>query len=114
MTLLNLLEKIKTAPQSIDFKELIAVIDQNYEFEPTSFQNGDTYNEIGQNSGSCKLFSFALLQNLSKSETLACFGDFYRTDVLQNPMGSNHQNIRNFMSYGWEGIKFDGQALCQK
>jgi hypothetical protein len=56
-------------------------------------------------------FSFAKLNGLSKEETLACFGAFYRNDVLQNPEGTDHQNIRNFIEFGWDGIEFEGQAL---
>ena len=58
-----------------------------------------------------KLFSFAKLQNLSKEETLACFGAFYFEEVLGDPNGTNHQNIRNFINLGWDGIKFEGNAL---
>jgi HopJ type III effector protein len=114
MSIENLLEKVKTTPSLVDFKELISIIDQNYDFLPTAFQNGDTHNEAGQNSGSCKLFSFAMLQMLSKAQTLSCFGVFYRIDVLQNPTGTDHQNIRNFMIYGWDGVKFEGEALKLK
>jgi len=34
---------------------------------------------------------FAQLQQLSQAETLACFGKYYREDVLQNPEGDDHQ-----------------------
>ena len=30
------------------------------------------------------------------------FGEHYRS-VKENPEGDDHQNIRNFMKYGWEG-----------
>ena len=90
---------------------MITVIDASYQFQPTKFRNGNTVNEAGQNSGSCKVFSFAKLNGLSKEETLACFGAFYRNDVLQNPEGTDHQNIRNFIEFGWDGIEFEGQAL---
>ena len=109
-----ILEQLKSSPETIDFKEVIAFIDENYNFTPTRFTNGNTVNEAGENNGSCKLFSFAKLNDLSKEETLALFGDFYRTDVLQNPDGTDHQNIRNFMQFGWDGISFDGDALKQK
>lgn len=109
-----LLQQLKTSPETINFKEVIAFIDDNYSFTPTRFTNGNTVNEAGENNGSCKLFSFAKLNDLSKEETLALFGDFYRTDVLQNPEGTDHQNIRNFMQFGWDGISFDGDALKQK
>ena len=68
----------------------------------------------GENSGSCKLFAFARLQGLSEAQTLACFGSYYRDDVLGDPGGSNHQNIRNFMQTGWKGVQFEGEALKPK
>lgn len=68
-------------------------------------------NEANQNNGSCKIFSFAKMNNLSEKDTLALFGDFYRNDVLQNPEGEDHQNIRNFIKYGWNGIQFTEDAL---
>ena len=106
-----LLTQLKTSPETIDFKEVITYIDEHYDFTPTKFTNGNTVNEAGENYGSCKIFSFAKLNKLSKEETLALFGDFYRTEVLKNPEGSDHQNIRNFQQFGWDGISFDGEAL---
>ncbi|MDI9879959.1 HopJ type III effector protein [Flectobacillus longus] len=111
MSVTSLIEKIKTNPETIEFQEVIAVIDASYQFQPTKFRNGNTINEAGQNSGSCKVFSFAKLNALSQEETLACFGAFYRNDVLQNPAGTDHRNIRNFIQFGWDGIEFEGQAL---
>jgi len=106
-----LLQQLQSSPETIDFKEVIAYIDENYDFTPTKFTNGNTVNEAGENNGSCKIFSFAKINNFLKDETLALFGDFYRTDVLNNPEGSDHQNIRNFQQFGWDGISFDGEAL---
>ncbi|AOZ99340.1 HopJ type III effector protein [Flavobacterium commune] len=111
MSIQAFLEKLKETPEAITFPETIAVIEENYLFTPTAFQNGNTHNAAGTNSGSCKLFAFAQLQNLSKDETLACFGAFYRDEVLGDPEGTNHQNIRNFMIHGWDGIQFEGTAL---
>lgn len=111
MSITSFLEKLKQAPNSITFPETIAVIEENYNFIATAFDNGTQHNEAGQNSGSCKLFAFALLQKLSVAETLACFGAYYFEEVLGNPNGSNHQNIRNFMNTGWDGIQFEGEAL---
>jgi DNA-binding IscR family transcriptional regulator len=108
------LEKLKQAPESISFAETIAVIEENYDFTPTQFQNGEQHNNAGENSGSCKLFAFALLQKLSVAETLACFGTYYFEEVLGDPNGTNHQNIRNFIKTGWDGIQFEGVALVQK
>ncbi|MCT2560923.1 HopJ type III effector protein [Chryseobacterium herbae] len=109
-----LLEQLKNNPENIQFKEVIAHIDEHYDFTPTEFKNGNTVNEAGQNNGSCKVFSFAKLQKLSKEQVLPLFGEFYREDVLKNPEGTDHQNIRNFMEFGWEGISFEGEALKEK
>jgi hypothetical protein len=89
----------------------MTTVDDNYDFTPTSFQNGETFNEAGKNSGSCKVFSFAKIQCLNVEQTLTCFGAFYRKDVLENLEGTDHQNIRNFIEFGWEGIKFKAEAL---
>ncbi len=110
----DFLHKLRTQPDTISFSETIEVIESNYDFTPVRFTNGNAVNEAGTNSGSCKLFAFAKLQQLSKEETLACFGDYYRVDVLQYPEVSNHANIRNFMITGWEGISFDAEALQLK
>ena len=106
--------KLNTAPDTIQFSDTIAIIDSHYEFTPSAFQNGKIKNELGQNSGSCKLFSFAKLQGLTESQTLSCFGDYYRMDVLQHPEAQDHQNIRNFIQYGWPGISFERDALRKK
>ena len=109
-----ILEQLEKSPETIIFKDIITYIDENYDFAPTKFTNGNTINEANQNNGSCKVFSFAQLKNLSKEQTLWLFGEFYREDVLKNPDGTDHQNIRNFMKFGWEGISFDGEALKKK
>lgn len=107
-------EQIKNSPETIQFKEVIDYIDEHYNFTPTRFTNGKTVNEADQNNGSCKVFSFGKLNNLTEDEVLSLFGDFYREDVLKNPEGTDHQNIRNFMESGWAGISFDGEALRKK
>jgi len=111
---MNLLEQIKNSPGTISFSDVITAIDSQFDFIPTRFINGTVVNEAGQNNGSCKIFAFAKLHELTPTETLVLFGDYYRKDVLQNPDGENHQNIRNFMQSGWGGIKFEGEALRKK
>lgn len=113
MTLKNFIEKLKKTPSEIGFQDTMGIIESYYDFKPTAFSNGDCINEVGQNSGSCKLFSFAKLQRLNKNETLTCFGQYYK-DVLATPESEDHQNIRNFMKLGWDGISFDQQALSKK
>jgi hypothetical protein len=114
MTVSDFLEKLKQTPEAIAFTETIATIEQNYDFTPTAFENGLQHNAAGENSGSCKLFAFAQLQDLTEKETLSCFGAYYFEDVLKNPEGTDHQNIRNFMKTGWDGIAFYGSALVLK
>ena len=109
-----LFEQLEKSAGEISFQEVIAFIDAHYDFTPTRFTNGSTVNEANQNNGSCKVFSFAQLNGLSEEETLNLFGEFYREDVLKNPEGSDHQNIRNFMQTGWESIAFEGKALQRK
>ncbi len=114
MALNTFLQRLQDAPESIAFNDTIATIDATYDFTPTAVSNGALRSEAGQNSGSCKIFSFATLNKLSAQQTLHCFGDYYRKDVLGNPDGAHHQNIRNFMKNGWAGIKFEGEALKPK
>ena len=101
-------------PAKIDFEDTMAVIEAHYDYTATRFNNGDLINEAGTNEGSCKIFAFAKINNLSEQQTLNCFGRFYHKDVLENPLGSDHGNIRNFMAQGWSGISFERIALQQK
>ena len=47
-----------------------------------------------------------MINNLSVENTLACFGAYYRDEVLKQPDADNHGNIRSFMRTGWDGISF--------
>lgn len=111
----ELIHIIQSTPSEIEFSDVIAVIDNDYTYSATQFYNGVGENEIvnaaGTNEGSCKIFSFADLNDLNEAQTLACFGKYYRQDVLLNLNGSDHENIRNFMKYGWDGIHFDSPPL---
>ena len=109
-----MIELVKKAPERINFTAVIEYIDEHYYFIQKKKKNGETINEPNKNNGSCKVFSFAKLNDLSKDETLALFGKYYREDVLKNPEGTDHQNIRNFMKFGWDGISIDGNALSRK
>ncbi len=111
MELAQFIELLSNQSEKVEFEQTMAVIDELFEFTPTGFSNGEVRNEAGQNNGSCKIFAFGLLQELSQEQTLACFGRFYREDVLQHPTNDDHQNIRNFITHGWDEVRFDGQAL---
>ncbi|MGK0269970.1 MAG: hypothetical protein ACI88H_000603 [Cocleimonas sp.] len=108
------LEKVNKNPEILEFNELMELIENEYNFVPSAFKNGELDNSENENSGSCKLFSFAQIHSLTISQTLACFGTYYREDVLQNPDGEDHQNIRNFMQTGWDGVIFNQIALKAK
>jgi len=97
----------------LPFKEVIAFIETYYQHQPTAFRNGELYNEATQNQGSAKVFTFAQLNGLDKEDTLYLFAEHYQS-VLNNPGGTDHQNIRQFMTYGWPGIVFEEQALLEK
>ena len=103
--------------QVIDFQQTMLIISKCYDYRPTEFSNGleaPLVNEAGRNEGSCKIFAFARLHDLTPEQTLSLFGDYYLKDVLGNPDGNDHQNIRRFMRDGWDGIVFKGEALQAK
>ncbi len=114
----TLLAALNAHPESVEFSIVIDTINNTYDFTPTQFTNGlgekAVVNEAGTNEGSCRIFAFAQLNQLTEEQTLHCFGDYYRKDVLENPEGSDHGNIRNFMRDGWSGIRFDQTALVLK
>ena len=114
MTLKLFIEKLKNTPETIVFNDTTSVIEAKYNFTPTAFKNGTLENGVGENSGSCKLFAFAKLEKLTKEDTLACFGQFYFDDVLKDPNGTGHQNIRNFRKTGFNGLSFEGNPLTKK
>ena len=117
-----LLKQLHENPLSVEFEDVIDVIDSAYHYTPVRFTNGPVdgqpaefvINNAGENTGSCKIFAFALKHGLNESETLQCFGRYYRDDVLNNPAGSDHANIRTFMNNGWQHIVFDKPALYQQ
>lgn len=116
MTKIELMRQINDKPDSIEFNVMMEFISQNYAYQPVRFVNGlgsdAVINDAGTNEGSCKIFALGKLLGLDGSSTLACFGSYYRNDVLGNPQGEDHANIRQFMKDGWAGIQFDGDALA--
>ena len=117
MSLATFLAKINNNV-TVSFDETIAVITENYHYQATEFNNGlngnTLVNKAGSNEGSCKIFAFAKIHQLDQQQTLNLFGDYYRLDVINDPQGTGHQNIRNFMKYGWEGICFKNKPLTTK
>jgi hypothetical protein len=116
MTIEQFLTSLKNTQSlhNTQFNDTIKLIDNYYDFAPSAFQNGTLYNAAGQNNGSCKILAFALLHHLTTEQTLHCFGNYYRIDVLQHPDSEDHQNIRNLMTSGLDGVRFESQALTLK
>ena len=98
---------------SAKFADVLAFIEARYQHTPTAFQNGTQLNAATENQGSAKVFSFAKLEGLNQQDTLKLFAEHYAS-VLATPEASDHQNIRQFMQNGWDGVKFEGEALAAK
>ena len=107
----SLLAQLKDG--SAKFADVLAFIEARYQHTPTAFQNGTQLNAATENQGSAKVFSFAQLKGLDQAQTLSLFAEHYAS-VRANPTSSDHQNIRQFMQHGWDGIQFEGQALSAK
>jgi hypothetical protein len=112
MTVLELIEKVKQA-EILNFSDVVETIEASYSFVPTKFKNGNIINEANTNNGSCKVFSFAKIHQLNTTETLFLFGEHYQK-VVKTPNEEDHQNIRNFIKFGWDGIHFEDDALQAK
>jgi hypothetical protein len=116
MTLSNFIAHVRSG-NNVTFEQSLAIIADNYDYQATSFTNGigqhQVNNVAGSNQGSCKIFAFAKLNNLDAQQTLTLFGEHYKS-VVSTPNGNDHQNIRQFMSHGWQGIHFDNVALTTR
>jgi hypothetical protein len=95
------------------FAETLAFVEAWYDFTPTAFRNGDVPNQIDQNQGSAKVFALSQLLEMSKEQTLGCFGEHYR-DVLATPEVDNHHNLRRVLREGNGNIEFDQFPLQAK
>lgn len=93
-----------------DFEDTLALIERYFEYSASGFHNGPLYNGPEENQGSCKLLALGQFCNLTEAQTLSCFGRHYR-QVLDDPAGTSHGNIRQFMATGWSGIRFDQTPL---
>lgn len=117
LTIAELLAHLQAPSHPLTFADILATIDAHYHYTPQTFRNGSANDQVvnlaGTNAGSCKVFSFGRLQDLTVAQTLACFAEHYQ-HVLADPQGTDHANIRTFMRHGWAGIQFEGEALQPK
>lgn len=95
------------------FSDVISFIDRNYEHTPTPFNNGAVVNRATENQGSAKILALGRLNNLTKEDTLQLFAEHYWS-VLEDPSGEDHQNIRQFMEKGWQGVTLHGEVLRKR
>ena len=107
----NLIAKLEN--KKATFSDTLNFIDTYYSHTPTAFSNGAQKNAATENQGSARVFAFAKGNDLSKEETLKLFAEHYEA-VLATPASEDHQNIRQFMLHGWDGIHFEGEALTEK
>lgn len=107
------------ASPPLHFADVLAVIDDAYAFSPCGFAtaagtDAEVLNPRGANTGSLKVLSFAALNGLDSAATLALFAEHYG-EVVANPGGGSHPNIRAFRAQGWDGVRFDGgRALAER
>ena len=90
---------------NVQIGDTLAMIENAFTYTPVTFTVGEVKNIAGVNEGSCKILSFALLAGLPKEYTLQLFGDAYR-EVLADPAGTAHGNIRALMKGGMECVSF--------
>ncbi|MBW7472795.1 HopJ type III effector protein [Marinobacter sp. M216] len=93
-----------------DFDDTLALIDRHFEYQPTGFHNGPLHNPAGENAGSCRVFALGRYCTLPEAETLQLFAQHYQ-QVMGDPVGDSHGNIRQFISTGWSGIRFEDEPL---
>ena len=113
MNLKQFLKLLDQSPDDIQFADSSELIERLYRFTATPFINGPLNNSVDENQGSCKIFAFAIDQNLDQQQTLLCFGEHYRA-VLKDPDGSEHGNIRQFMKTGWDALSFDDNPVTAR
>lgn len=125
----DFITKAKLNPDGIMFSDTMKIVDTYCDYMKKSFAVGDVTSEAGENEGSSKMFSLARLLHLDRKDpgprfmlseeadinaSLVLFGEIYR-DVLANPAGDDHPNIRSAMKCGWSGIRFpNGISLSYK
>ena len=107
----DLLKQLETGEAK--FADVLAFIDARYQHVATAFKNGLQHNAATENQGSAKVLTFAKIQGLNQAQTLSLFAEHYQS-VLATPAATDHQNIRQFMLNGWDGVEFEGEALTAK
>ncbi|GAA4131443.1 HopJ type III effector protein [Sphingobacterium kyonggiense] len=111
MTITQLLSNLSN--QQAQFKDVLGYIEEHYHYQASAFKNGKQENSSNENQGSAKVLYFAKLENLNQEDTLSLFAEHFQA-VLDRPQGEDHQNIRQFMENGWDGVSFESTVLVPK
>lgn len=93
-----------------EFNDTLTLIERHFEYRPTGFHNGPLYNAADENAGSCRIFALGRYCALPEADTLRLFAQHYN-QVIDDPAGDSHGNIRQYISTGWSGIQFEGEPL---
>jgi aspartokinase len=92
------------------FSDVLKEINNDYFYSPNGFVVGENKNDSSQNQGAARVLSYAKLKNLSLQQTLELFCEHY-IEVLDTKNSNSHQNIRELIKCGLEGVKFDDDVL---
>lgn len=111
MEIHSLLQQLKL--KQLKFQDVLDFIEQKFTYTASSFQNGNQSNASDQNQGSARVLFLAKMNSLSEEDTLTLFAEHYQ-DVLSQPEGTNHANIRQFIENGWGGVSFEKDVLAYK
>lgn len=106
----ELIEKVRKIGRELarewkntDFGNTIQAIDSILETEPVDFVNGEVPNTSGENLWSLKVLAFGKMMWFHTQEVLSMFWEYYR-EVIDNPDGNSHQNIRALQKTGIECV----------
>lgn len=81
-----------------------------YKIPNSGFSIGNCVNGPNENTGSLLIFMYARAgkQVLSNDQIKELFAEAW-DEVVEDPEGSSHQNIRNFIQYGIAGVVFENE-----
>ncbi|MBT3727100.1 hypothetical protein HOG21_05480 [bacterium] len=100
----NLLLEAKEAETFDDF---IAFVDKYFMLISTGFNNNGLKNNKFKNEGSLKVLAFAKYCKMTDVTEIAGLFKGYYKDVLKDPKGDNHQNIRHLINGSIYEVSFD-------
>ena len=105
--------KVLELKKVFDFKSVLTVIDEIYDFSPQSFNVWEQNNESWENESSLKILYYAMMMWYSKDETLKLFWEL-KKEAEDNTDWGSHKNIRALKKYGIESVEFSWIALTPK